>query len=411
MIKAKDLITKARAGLILDQPFFASICMPMRIEENSGVPTMATDGYQIYYNATWVETLTLPEVTFVLAHEVMHVVFQHMCRRGDRNANKWNIATDYVINDALVADGIGRMPKMGLLDPKIVADGRGTAEGVYRLLPADAENKKPGDKGGALDDLWAPGTMPGTGKGDKDKDGTTKADAPGCFPGTRDRKPDDGLTDAELSEREGDLKRRVEQGRNAARACGKMSAGLDRLVKELIKTQTNWREVLRRFLSERTKTEYTFARPKRRFMSYDDLYLPSLRGEKLGIVAVAIDCSGSIRPAELELFASEIKAIMQDVQPSELHVIYFDHVVTNVQVFKPDDIIELKPRGGGGTAFSPIFEYLNALEEMPKACVVLTDLCCNDFGDTPEYPVLWARIGNYENEVPFGEVIDVKEGE
>ena len=55
-----------------------------------------------------------------------------------------------------------------------------------------------------------------------------------------------------------------------------------------------------------------------------------------------------------------------------------------------DDEPVISPHGGGGTAFSPIFKYMQEKDIDPVACVVLTDLCCDDFGDEPAYPVLWA---------------------
>jgi hypothetical protein len=52
---------------------------------------------------------------------------------------RWNIAGDYVINDLLVKDGIGKMPECALYDPQLVIDGGGTTDGVYNLLPEGAD--------------------------------------------------------------------------------------------------------------------------------------------------------------------------------------------------------------------------------------------------------------------------------
>jgi predicted metal-dependent peptidase len=72
-----------------------------------------------------------------------------------------------------------------------------------------------------------------------------------------------------------------------------------------------------------------------------------------------------------------------------------------------EDEFTIKPVGGGGTAFSPVFKFIEDKDLNPMACVFLTDLYCGDFGNTPHYPVLWATIG--DEKAPFGEVLSIKE--
>lgn len=375
-MKSKELIAKAKAILILDQPFFASILLTMPISEDNAVKTMATDGDSIRYNSQWVESLSLKEVAFVLAHEVLHCVFQHMTRRGSRNANRWNIAADYVINEALANESFGTMPKGGLRDSNIFAKGGGTAEGIYSILPESTESKGAGQKGGALDEIHDAGSD----QGQKQVDQAT------------------------LNQKAAELRVRVTQAKNAAKMQGKLSAGLERLINDLIKTRTDWREVLRQFISSRAKNDFNFARPKRRFLA-EDIHLPSLDGQKIGSIAVAVDCSGSVTDAQLKIFASEINAIFEDCAPSKIEVIYFDSKVLRIQSFNEGESVQLEAIGGGGTDFAPIFKAINELPELPIACVVLTDLECDSFGNAPEYPVLWANYGHESMTAPFGEVI------
>jgi len=118
---------------------------------------------------------------------------------------------------------------------------------------------------------------------------------------------------------------------------------------------------------------------------------------------LAIDTSGSIGEAELNQFAAEIRAVKEEGKPSAIHVVYFDSEVCHYDRFGRDDELQFAPHGGGGTAFSPVFEYLTEHDIEPVACVFLTDLCCNDFGDQPDYPVLW--VSTHEGTAPFGEVV------
>lgn len=378
-------IAKARAALIIDQPFFASILLPMPMIEDKTVPTMATDGETIRYNPEWTDKLTVDETTFVLAHETLHCVFDHMSRRGERTPNRWNQAADYIINGMLIKERIGSMPHGGLHNPSLVQKGGGTAEGVYKLIPEKDESKKAGDKGGALDHVHDAGSNQGQSK----PDAATKAAASAA------------------------LKVRVIQAKNAAKMQGKMSADLERLVDDLVKPKVDWREVLRKFLSERAKVETSWARPKRRFLG-EDLYLPSLNGVRMGKLVVAVDCSGSVNAALLGAFASEINAIREDLKPGGLDVVYFDHKVCHAHSVDEEEQLTLKPRGGGGTAFSPVVKFVNEMPEEPACLVFLTDLVCDDFGKRPSYPVLWCVLDGCMkgfDKVPFGEVLEVTKDE
>lgn len=374
-------LAKARAALIIDHPFFASILLPMPIIEDKSIPTMATDGETIRYNPDWTDKLTLDETTFVLAHETLHCVFDHMGRRGQRTPNRWNQAADYIINGLLIDEKIGAMPHGGLHNPSLVAQGNNTAEGVYKLIPEKNESKKSGDKGGALDHVHDAGSNQGQGQ----PDAATQAAASAA------------------------LKVRVIQAKNAAKMQGKMSAGLERLVDDLIKPKVDWKAVLRRFLSERAKTESSWSRPKRRFLS-EDLYLPSLSGVKMGRLVVAVDCSGSVDKTLLDAFSAEVNAIREDLKPSGLDVVYFDSIVCHTQSVSDDETLKLTPHGGGGTAFSPVIEHVNAMPDEPACVVFLTDLVCDDFGKPPAYPVLWCVLeglrGGFDK-VPFGEIVEV----
>src|SRR5690606_8727657 len=99
---------------------------------------------------------------------------------------------------------------------------------------------------------------------------------------------------------------------------------------DMIKPKVDWRAVLRRFLSERAKTESSWARPKRRFLG-EDLYLPSLGGVKMGRLVVAVDCSGSVNQKLLTDFSTEVNAIREELKPGGLDVIYFDSKVCKVR--------------------------------------------------------------------------------
>ena len=361
-------ISKAKTALILEHPFIGSVALNMPMSIDNSVPTAATNGKRVLFNEEFCNGLSDEELKFLVAHECMHPMLEHNFRRGERDTYKWNQAADYVINKLLTDEGIGKMPEQGLLDDNIYKQGGGTSDGIFNLLPdTPQDGQGNGGQGQPLDSC-------------EDGQGSP----------------------AEVSQQQAEWKVKVAQAAQSAKMMGKMSAGLERLVDEILKPKVDWRDVLQRFVVKCRSDQRSWARPNRRFLS-QGLYLPSVSGESLGEIAFAVDCSGSIGQDEINQFASEITTVWQDQRPTKVHVIYFDSEVSHYDEFGQDDEPVVKPHGGGGTAFSPVFNYMTEHGIEPVACIFLTDLCCDDFGDAPDYPVLW--VSTHDEKAPFGEVV------
>src|SRR5262249_54575558 len=116
-------LLRARVQLLFKQPFFATLCLRLKLIHAS-VPTMATNGKVIYYNSAFVESITQEELEGVLAHEVSHCALAHHCRRGQRKKRLWNIAADYAINPLVLKNGFV-LPAGGLSKPEETKLGRG----------------------------------------------------------------------------------------------------------------------------------------------------------------------------------------------------------------------------------------------------------------------------------------------
>ena len=125
--------------------------------------------------------------------------------------------------------------------------------------------------------------------------------------------------------------------------------------------------------------------------------------KQLGPVVVAVDTSGSIDDATLAAFAAEITAILDEAAPEAIHVIYCDDAIAGTETYQAGDVIDLTPRGGGGTAFRPVFDWIARSDVQPVCAIYLTDLDGDDFGPPPDYPVLW--VSTEKTRAPFGEVI------
>ena len=355
-------LAKAKTNLVLGHPFVGSIALNLPYVIDQNIPTAATNGKCIKFNPDFVDTLTDEELTFLVAHECFHPMLEHNFRRGERDHRKWNQAGDYVINQLLTDEKIGKMPKQGLLNKSIYDAGGGTTDGIYGILP---DSNDEGDD--PLDDC-------------EDGDGTP----------------------AEKEQQKAEWKVKVAQAAQAAKMMGKLSANLARLVDEVLQPKVDWRDVLRRFVEKAKNDERSFARPNRRFVQ-QGLYLPTVSGEVMGEIAFCIDMSGSIGQATANQFAAEIRRVYEDCKPTKIHMIFFSHEVCAYDVLASGDEFKFEPRGGGGTAFSPCFKYMEDNDINPVACVFLTDLCCDDFGSPPDYPVLW--VSTEKGEAPFGEVV------
>ena len=363
-------LSKVKVSLLLEYPFFGNLALGMPHEINYTVPTAATNGKRIIYNPDFCAKLCDKELLFLVAHECGHPMLEHPYRRGKREPWRWNKACDYIVNQLLVEEKIGKLIDGALYDPTLHRQGNGTTENIYDLLPEEPQGGGGGgygEPGNPLDDC-------------QDAEGTP----------------------AEIEQAAAEWKVKVAQAAQAARVAGKLSGGLERFVGSVLQPKVQWEDVMARFF-ERAKTDArSWARFNRRMLS-QGIYLPSIGGEALGEVAFAVDCSGSIDEKQLNQFAAEIRKVKDDLHPVKLHVIYFDSRVSHYECYEGDDTLNIKPHGGGGTAFSPVFRYIEAHGIDPVACVFLTDLCCSDFGPEPGYPVLW--VSTDEGKAPFGEVV------
>lgn len=370
-------VTRARAGLVLDAPFFGALALRLTLREDTTQQTGWTDGATLGYNPAWIDKLTLDETKGWLAHEVLHLAAAHHARRQERDPKRWNMAADQAINPILLASGF-RLPPGG-------ATGHGqdqSAEAIYASMPADPP----------------PNAGPG-----KDKQGQPDED-PGQCGAVRDAPgPDDKpATQQEMAQAEAESKVAVTQAAAAAKACGKLPAELARLIADVLEPHVPWREVLRRFVDSASRDDYTWRRPNPRYLP--GIYLPSLYSEQLRPIVLAVDTSGSIQQAALDQFGAELTAILAETQASAT-IIYCDSRVQDIEEVTPADLpLHLAPKGGGGTDFRPPFAHVDANGLQPSCLIYLTDGECSRFPEPPEYPVLWAATGR-KFTPPWGEVV------
>lgn len=376
-MNATAKIQKARAGLILDAPFFGSLALRLTLREDSTKKTAATDGKSLIYNPAYIDGLTLDAVKGLICHEVMHCALSHMTRRAGREMEKWNIAADHAINPIIREAGF-YLPEGALLSPAF--DGM-SAEEIYSALPNDPE-------GGSGDQ----GAGDGQGAGD-DPDG-----APGSFGDVIDA-PGGA---AEKNETAGEWKVNLQQAANIA--AGKIPAALKREIDKILDPVLPWRALLRQYVNQLAKNDYSFFPPNKRHI-YRGIFLPSLRSNEIGRLTICLDTSGSIDAAALSSFKSEIDAIRNETGAA-VKLIYADAEVNDVQEFGAFDPLEMEMKGGGGTDFRPALEY--AADDPGAVVIYFTDMEGTFPETAPAFPLIWINAGAGDYMAPFGDTIAMK---
>lgn len=391
-LTAAERMTKARANLVMGHPFFGTLALRMKMIADPKVETAVTDGADIRYNPKFVEGLKdLSKVQGLIAHTVMHPAFLHHTRRGARDKKKWNIACDHSINGILKTAGFD-LPEGRYADPQYHGK---TAEEIYSLLPIEPPS------GGGKGKQQGKG---GGGSGDGEGEGEGEGQDPGGDGGVEDspQSQSGGGSASQQAGEEAEWKQALAQAAHVAKQQGKLPADMERMIGDLMEAVIPWRHILRRFMTEKSNDDFSWARGNRRFIA-QGLYLPSrISQDNMGEMVVCIDTSGSIGQKELDEFGSEIADIHKEVRPTKLIVIYCDARVNHVDTFGPDDELEFKLHGGGGTDFRPPFHWLEEQQITPRCFAYLTD-GYGSFPETePEFPNIWC-INNHQVVPPYGE--------
>lgn len=434
------LITRKKTHMLLDPSvaFWSTLSMRLQTRENLGIPTFATDGKSMFYNPLFVQHLINEHgknkaeklIVFIIAHEVMHCAFGHMVRRGDRDHQLWNFATDYTINGVLQEAGFTILPGT-LIDSKY--DGM-SAEEVYPYLEQDKQDNPqnyPGDGGcGPGEVLDHPGNggsgdedqdedQDGNGSGDgDDQDGDQDGNG-GSDSGKDSAEPDQGQGGSYLSDVE---KKQIASewtvaAATAAKAhaskAGTLPGGLKRVIDDLLDPKIPWVDVVREWADVVSRGDYTWARPNHRYMP-QGCYLPSLYSVEVGDIALIMDVSGSVSDPQFQQFASEISSILEELDCNVI-ALYVDTDVRRVDEYDQDSLpLRIETVGGGGTDFVPGFDWLKKKGIEPEGLIYFTDMECNSFPDyIPDYPVIWVKYGRDSSwatkpeDIPFGDYIEM----
>ena len=409
-------VQKAKITLMRDPRFalWSGILMVGRTSVVDDMPTACTNGRDERYGRKFVAGLKEAELNFVVLHENLHKAFRHLTtwkKLHDENHQLANAACDYVINLKLKdldpsertiamprwADGELKGQPMGLVDERF----RGMhAKQVFDILKQEQKDKCSGNDEGDGESAGGNSGGKGTSEGFDEHD----------WDGARE------MTETEKKDLEREIDQAIRQGVMAhQKIAGTGGGDLDRDLLDLLEPKVDWREMLREFVKStcHAKDTSSWRRVNRRFLSAGT-YMPSLIGEKVGHLTIAVDTSGSVGQEELSGFLTEVKGIAEEVKPSQVDLIYWDSRVAGHEEYTENmigDIINsTKPRGGGGTSPSCVSEYLKDKRIAPECIIMLTDgYVGSDWGQDWTAPVLWAIVGGNDCVAENGKTVHVKD--
>ena len=369
--------------------FYGLLLMHMRFGLDEACDTAYTDGYRINFSPVFLESLSNDEVDFVLMHEILHVVLKHCFRGRKVDPYLFNIACDIVVNSNILYSKNMNLKYITLekygesmhLAPNGKEGYLYTAEEVYNMLIKDSLSKNRGKsvKGESFDDHshW--------------------------------EEADDDFTIDEWEKRVIDA---AESSAKRDTSVGNIPLGVQRYISSLKNATIDWRMLLNDFISLEVG-DYSYTPPDRRIDG--PFFMPDFnemveKEDDPKEILFMIDTSGSVNSNQITQAYSEIKGALEQFTSLTGYLGFFDYVVYEPKEFSSiEDILEIIPKGGGGTNFFAVFEYVNNLENKPKAIIILTD----GYATFPKesvrngIPVIWV-MNNDKVTPPWGEVARMK---
>jgi predicted metal-dependent peptidase len=321
---------------------YTTVVFSLKQKITEEIPTAATDGRELLINPDFFMNLSPNERLTLLAHEALHVLLDHMHRKGTRDHKLWNVAGDYVINNSLKQAQYA-IPKGGLVDSKY--DGM-TTEQVYIILDKKTDQQKK--------DLF-----------NQCKDGSLNGNDI-TYPDQVD--PADAVTQDEVTSV---ILRAMTQAKAMGQPPGSLPSEVDIELQKTLNPPLPWHIILQNYLTSFAKEDFTFRKANRRFLP--DHYLPTAHSEAVCNIAIAVDISSSVSDHEFDVFIGKIAEIQAMMKPEKITIVSFNTQITGTQVLTVEDnpLTKLKFKGRGGTAIAPVLDWL--ADNKPTVALIFTD--------------------------------------
>jgi predicted metal-dependent peptidase len=419
--KLSDRLMRSRIRILQDYGFFGLLLMHVKFAIDESCGSTGTEGERIYFDPGFVDKLSDFELDFIMMHEILHVVLKHCFRGENYNHDAFNIACDIVVNSNIMKS-MNRIQPIVLkhfgeamhLAPNGQEGHLYTAEEVYDMLPKLISIEVIGDDSSPIGDRSDKARPAGRASSGGDIRSSTREGVEDNHDKWGSLEPDKA---ADLQQEWGQRiigAAEAEEARVNALCCANYSKELiDRILKKLKEPQLDWRTILNTFVQEEI-TDYSFTPPDRRF-DESPFFLPDFneKEEFVKDILFMIDTSRSMSDQAVTTVFSEVKGSIEQFDGRLCGKLGFFlyKVVPPVDFSSVDEVLKIMPKGGGGTSFKCVFEYVDEhMKYDPPACIImLTDGHGNwpDERMANDIPVLWLLTNDFVNP-PWGKIARIK---
>ena len=369
-------ISQAKAKLLVEYPYFGTLASKVELVLNDNIEAFKSDGKVLEYNDDYFTDLEIGELEFIFANAAMHKSLSHENRKNGRSGWLWQMATDMAINDMLVENGL-TLPYGAQYRERFHGM---YAEEIYAELKSDMIRD--------------------------DENLEYEADE------VNDVEQSDEKTEEQKKEQtQEELQEEILQEQLAAEEAisllesefqkGEAPSHIERFFKLEFLGKVDWRDELKSALDRYFKDDYLLIPPNKKFLS-QGIYLPSTTSQTFRLV-IAVDSSGSVEEELLSQFLSEVNFLMSLVSHYQIELIVCDEKIHSHKTFYSGESLEVELKGGSGTNFRPVFEFIEQEFDDVKLLLYFTDLQGKFPFEEPYYSVKW--VTPKEGDIPFGETI------
>lgn len=359
----------------------------------------------IFFNPNWWDKMVHEERKTVIAHEIYHLICNHLERSKDKDPESYGLAVDHVVNQACENDGFmtkhtfGNQDNTNFGDMGMVLDHRFQGMGSDAIYQIIHEERKEDPK-----------SHPQSGAPSSDQIEDMVKEALQEMGSNKDLQQ-------QAEENEKTRKEAVSEGLKPGSGAGTNQKILRTENKSVWILKASYEEIFKKYLTDPLSGgKRTFLRPSRRQIR-GNLRLKgktSKRGRKnrLTHLAYALDVSGSITESEKKQFLRSAKTLKEKLNPSLMTVLLWDDDIRYEKLYHENEILDdISIYSGGGTNLKPVYKRMEQIN--PTALVIFTDLQVK-IPPKPNWDTIWfvsteKVFDHYLQKVTYGDIYLIPE--
>ena len=426
----------ALQNVLLSMPHLAGLVESIQLQLEERIPTAGIFASgRLAINPDWFENLSLQEATFVLAHELMHLMLLTHDRIGETDIRVVNIAHDLIINADLEKVLNMPTPAMGLTYkaflPQFVWDEFKEGMPMEKLV---ALLEKHSEKGLSFLSAWSAVEARDVGTlgdalqkalGDNPFDGAQSSVGLDVFTLEKELELYPGEVAPKLKQKATQLSKKIFEAISKQEMHERVSSYMGSIRKmqgsdpgrrkytyEALQAHYNppWQMAMQQWMEATATGTRTYARPSRRGQ-YSDLVRPGK--DKTGYTLhIVLDTSGSM-DSVLPKALAVIGSFCGNMNIETIHILQCDTEITANDWVETSALHNYEIRGFGGSDMSPAMFHLAEDPEVERA-IVITDGYISFPQNPMPYEVLWVLTEDrgYVNSrftPPYGQCIEIEE--